>query len=252
MIAIRTFAQLERLTQHYPSSSFEQTEGTVWIRCQARRHFRVLEAYSRYRPGLGDGPIRIADVGAYPGTLLKCLRLLCKEEGPLVGIGLEGAEPFVEHLAEHGIAFHRANLDPIIRTDDPVVEALPGQIPLDDESVDLAFCTEALEHVLDPMHALGEIRRVLKPGGLFLATTPNQAKLRNRLKRMLFGESIYYPLTESVPHGLTNWRPHMRECTMAEFTQLVKRAASRSANATSSMSTRVTIASTARHAGSCG
>lgn len=196
----------------------------MWIRCQARRHFRMLEAFSRYRPSLGEGPISIIDVGAFPGTLLKCLRLMCEEPGRLVGIGLEGTEPFVEHLAEHGIEFQRANLDPIIRTQDPVVEALPRQIDLPDASVDFAFCTEALEHMLDPMHALGEIRRVLKPGGLFLATTPNQAKLGNRLKFALFGQSIYYPLAESIPYGLSNWRPHMREYTMSEFTQVVKHA----------------------------
>ena len=223
-MTIRSFRQFKALTRSYPSSSFEETEGTVWIQCQAHRHFNMLETFGRHRGLLGGGPISVVDLGAFPGTLLKCLRLYCREEGRLVGIGLEGPEAFVEHLEAFRIEFLRANLDPIVRTADPLVEALPRRMPLDDGAFDAAFCTEALEHMLDPMYALREIHRVLRPGGLFLTTTPNLARLANRIKLALFGHSINYPLRDSVPYGLTNWRPHMREYTMSEFTTLVAEA----------------------------
>jgi SAM-dependent methyltransferase len=46
------------------------------------------------------------------------------------------------------------------------------QIPVADESVD-AVCVQAvLEHVVDPALVVGEIERVLKPGGLVYAETP--------------------------------------------------------------------------------
>lgn len=47
-------------------------------------------------------------------------------------------------------------------------------VPLADDSVDIAYCCNVLEHVQDPKQTLREIARVLKPGGLFLAKTPNR------------------------------------------------------------------------------
>lgn len=46
------------------------------------------------------------------------------------------------------------------------------QIPLANESVDAVVIQAVLEHVLDPREVVGEIRRVLRPGGLVYAETP--------------------------------------------------------------------------------
>ena len=40
-----------------------------------------------------------------------------------------------------------------------------------DESMDVVLCTQVLEHVLDPAAVVREIRRVLRPAGLCLAST---------------------------------------------------------------------------------
>ncbi len=40
------------------------------------------------------------------------------------------------------------------------------EVPLPDASFDAVFCTGTLEHVEDPPRVLGEVRRLLKPGGL--------------------------------------------------------------------------------------
>ena len=45
-------------------------------------------------------------------------------------------------------------------------------IPLPDESVDVAFATEVLEHCPEPLQVIREVHRVLKTGGVFLFTTP--------------------------------------------------------------------------------
>ena len=47
-----------------------------------------------------------------------------------------------------------------------------AQLPFDDESFDCVVCFEVLEHVPDLDLALGEISRVLKPDGKFLASIP--------------------------------------------------------------------------------
>jgi ubiquinone/menaquinone biosynthesis C-methylase UbiE len=45
-------------------------------------------------------------------------------------------------------------------------------IPVPDHSFDAVMCTEVLEHVPDPVAALKEMNRVLKPGGFLLITAP--------------------------------------------------------------------------------
>jgi SAM-dependent methyltransferase len=47
-----------------------------------------------------------------------------------------------------------------------------GALPLAHASVDLVWCSETLEHVADALGLLQECRRVLRPGGRLLLTTP--------------------------------------------------------------------------------
>ncbi|HJS53458.1 MAG TPA: methyltransferase domain-containing protein [Chitinophagaceae bacterium] len=45
-------------------------------------------------------------------------------------------------------------------------------IPLPDHSVDAIMCTEVLEHIPDPLGAIKEFSRLVKPGGYLLLTAP--------------------------------------------------------------------------------
>jgi ubiquinone/menaquinone biosynthesis C-methylase UbiE len=45
-------------------------------------------------------------------------------------------------------------------------------IPLPDHSVDAIMCTEVLEHIPDPVAAIKEFARLVKPGGYILITAP--------------------------------------------------------------------------------
>ena len=47
------------------------------------------------------------------------------------------------------------------------------KLPFEDNSFDLIFCSEVLEHLDDYHLALDEIHRVLKPGGKFLPSVPS-------------------------------------------------------------------------------
>lgn len=59
----------------------------------------------------------------------------------------------------------------------PVVAGDGGRLPFRDGAFGTVVCTEVLEHVEAPGRVLGEIARVLRPGGLVYVTTPNYANL---------------------------------------------------------------------------
>jgi SAM-dependent methyltransferase len=54
----------------------------------------------------------------------------------------------------------------------PDVIASALQIPFADNSFDTVVSTEVLEHVPDPLRAMREMQRVLKPGGFLILSTP--------------------------------------------------------------------------------
>jgi ubiquinone/menaquinone biosynthesis C-methylase UbiE len=53
-----------------------------------------------------------------------------------------------------------------------------GSWPFSDQAFDVVWAGEVLEHVADTEAWLREVRRVLAPGGRFLATTPHVGPLR--------------------------------------------------------------------------
>jgi SAM-dependent methyltransferase len=93
-------------------------------------------------------------------------------QGILLDIGC-GAKPwretFAAHVNQHIGADHDQTLHGLANVD-LVCDAY--SVPLPDESVDTALLTEVLEHLQRPLDALVECRRLLKPGGHVIATTP--------------------------------------------------------------------------------
>ena len=53
-------------------------------------------------------------------------------------------------------------------------EGLGESIPYADASFDVVVSDNVLEHLDDPVSVFREVRRVLRPGGVFLAKTPNR------------------------------------------------------------------------------
>ncbi|MBI3304622.1 MAG: class I SAM-dependent methyltransferase, partial [Deltaproteobacteria bacterium] len=54
------------------------------------------------------------------------------------------------------------------------------RLPYNDASSDLVLLVEVIEHLENHRIALGELARVLKPGGVLILTTPNIMRLNSR------------------------------------------------------------------------
>jgi glycosyltransferase involved in cell wall biosynthesis/SAM-dependent methyltransferase len=88
--------------------------------------------------------------------------------------------------------------------------------PYRDDFFDVVLFCEIIEHLLsDPVHALLEIRRVLKPGGTLVLTTPNVVRLDN-VRKIIGGENIYDPYSGYGAYGR-----HNREYTQEDLFNLL-------------------------------
>jgi ubiquinone/menaquinone biosynthesis C-methylase UbiE len=55
---------------------------------------------------------------------------------------------------------------------------IDGPLPFEDNSFELVWASEVIEHVADTAQWLSEVRRVLAPAGRLLVTTPSHGRLR--------------------------------------------------------------------------
>jgi len=209
-----------KFTETYPANSYEAREPTHWLHTQKVRFGLTIEAFLRHRSQFGKPDLDILDLGAYPGSLVKSLRLFLKEKGLIDGAGLAGPVDFMQEMQDYQVGFFGCNLDPMIAPYGPARD-IAERVQREDASYDVVFAMEIVEHTLDPFYLLRETCRLLRSGGLLILTTPNQATLSNRL-RLLTGRSVYHPLRDSIMYEKNDWRPHIREYTLLEMVQLVQ------------------------------
>ncbi len=101
-------------------------------------------------------------------------------------------------------------------------------LPFPSGRFDIVVMSEVLEHLIDPDHALVELKRVLTPNGLLVTTTPNLASWINRI--LLLGG--FQPLnTETGTSWVFGWeglrprsRPvgHLRLWTLRALTEMLR------------------------------
>src|SRR5437016_3773028 len=127
----------------------------------------------------------------------KLLRLLEDETpGRLLDVGCAGGE-LAALLATRGWRVQGAEAEPALveaaRARGVVARSVDldrAPLPWPAGAFDAVVAAEVLEHVVDTDHLLGELARVVRPGGALVVTTPNLASLENRL-RLLCGR---YPM----------------------------------------------------------
>jgi SAM-dependent methyltransferase len=78
------------------------------------------------------------------------------------------------------------------------------RFPFEDHSFDCVLFCEIIEHLqMDPIAVIREIKRVMKPGGALIVTTPNVARLEN-IAKLIAGANIYDPYSGYGPYGRHN------------------------------------------------
>ena len=70
-------------------------------------------------------------------------------------------------------------------------------LPFADNSFDVIWCSEVLEHLLDPLFALAEMHRVLAAGGRLLVTVPFHGRFKNVMIALFKWDRHFTP---SNPH----------------------------------------------------
>lgn len=114
-------------------------------------HRQLQEIIAQFSPFRQHN--RLLDVGCGSGVLLEAARAAGWEAE-----GLEVSLPAVEHVREMGFKVFHGELS-------------EARYPA--AHFDVVTASEILEHVPDPRPLVAEAARILRPGGLFWATTPH-------------------------------------------------------------------------------
>ena len=164
--------------------------GFAAMRGVARQHVKMLRRSVRAPHGL-----RLLDIGCSSGLFLDAARA--------AGCEVAGAE-----LSTDTAAFARNHFGLDVHAGDWREGGYA------EGSFDVITLFDVIEHLPDPLGELSAIRRLLKPGGLLLQSTPNIDGLFPRLSYALVNRLDYWPHPEP-PYHLYQFSDR----TLAELTE---------------------------------
>ncbi|HEX8835155.1 MAG TPA: methyltransferase domain-containing protein [Abditibacteriaceae bacterium] len=112
----------------------------------------------------GADALRLLDIGCGTGANLPMLHAFVGPAGALTGIDFS---PLALEFARSHPESKNADLQ----------QADALNLPFDDNSFDIVTMLDVLEHLSDDERALQEVRRVLRPGGVYVWSVPAYQKL---------------------------------------------------------------------------
>lgn len=118
----------------------------------------VIEAYQRHAPG--SSAVRLLDLGAADG---KTLAFMAESIPVSEAIGVEYNQALIDCADEKLASQPNTRL---------VCGDVTNLTDFQDNSFDLVSALALLEHISDPSKVISEAARVLKPGWLFVGTSP--------------------------------------------------------------------------------
>ncbi|MGZ3427721.1 MAG: class I SAM-dependent methyltransferase [Polyangia bacterium] len=164
----------EEMVRRFDPDAYH-TRSALPIRAIERLRVRAIRRLLDASPAM-----RVLEVGVGGGNVLE------RVGGRRVGIDLS---PFILHKAKARLGAGAA----LVRGD-------AMALPFADGAFDRVFCSEVLEHVLEPEAAVREMRRVLAPRGFAVVSVPNEA-LINRVKGFVFRLPLGRRLVGGGEHG---------------------------------------------------
>ncbi|ATW47304.1 class I SAM-dependent methyltransferase [Streptomyces xantholiticus] len=136
-----------------------------------------------------------AALGTSPGQLV--LDVGCGD-----GSAASAAAPF---LAGHRLVGIDWSHDALRRARTRMGAVVRGELdhglPFADGCADAVLFSEVVEHLVDPDHALDELRRVLRPGGHLMLSTPNLAAWYNRALLLAGVQPVFSEVSLRGIHG---------------------------------------------------
>ncbi len=161
---------------------------------EQRRRLSMLESATKFQGG------RVLDLGCATGSFIT----LAKEKFEVWGLEIS----------------HDAVNSAKARNSEIAEKILCGSIedtPLPEKSFDAVTCWDVIEHVEHPVAVIDKIKRILKPGGALLLSTPNSGALSARVfgRRWafmtppehicLFNRATMYKLLSSCDFSVERW-----------------------------------------------
>ena len=143
------------------------------------------------------------------------------ENGCGVGMYVEHLAPFAGELIGLEYDFPRAQL--AHQHSPETINAAGEKLPFPDQCFDMILSHEVLEHVQDDRAALGEMARVLRPGGRLILFVPNRGYPFET--HGIYWRGRYHfgniPLVNYLPRGLRDlFAPHVRVYSGRDLEQL--------------------------------
>lgn len=150
---------------------------------------------------LPTAPATVLDVGAAPYQLTSRLAA-AHPDAEFYGINLGDGDEYTIHRTGKPVEVRECNIE----TD---------AWPFATASMEVVVMGAILEHLLDPLAALTEARRVCRDDGVLVLSTPNAARLIQRV-RAVCGQNVFDAFDPESRYGR-----HNREWTAAEVRNLL-------------------------------
>ena len=156
------------MTSAYDAETSDETEAAAasWLEEQAQHPFlREVAVRSVARLGLEPGE-RVLEVGCGTGVFLPGL---AESTGPTGGVvGFDHSAAFLDEARKRLVS---SGLEERVE----LVQGDAHHLPFPDATFDAAHCERVLMHVEDPDRVIGEMRRVVRPGGRVVAAEVHAA-----------------------------------------------------------------------------
>ncbi len=150
--------------EKYSKDGAFEYQNDKWHKIRIEKSLEIIKNYKKEK----HGTLKALDIGCGDGGIAERIQNL--------GINMYGIDVSHEQLKnaeKRGVHTQEGDIQ--------------KTLPYNDNSFDIVFAGEVIEHIADPRNFVTEINRILKTGGLFVVTTPNLAGFDNRI-RLLFGK----------------------------------------------------------------